>query len=604
MAFEVHCGKCGARFKLPDDLYDRKVKGRVVTVRCKKCRADIAVDGTKDDAPVEGTPTVPLTGPASLPAVEGLWVVSFGDDDDRELTIAQLKKALEKGEINRETLVWNTSLDEWLTIAEVPALASLVPEDEVGGFLGTGVSVGAEIDLVGEDEIGPFRSVGPGTMSEEPEAKTEPKPEKKPAAEKAPEKVEAKKPKEEAKKGEPPAKADKPEPSEPKSKRPPKPEKKLPTAPPKVRPAWLSDPPPKPPATVDPDLPEGEEPAPSSGTPDLRTLMGVKDSGEQPPSSKSDSVSEDIFAIGGGGIANALPTIDLTNIEPPPSSDPKSSRKRRERDEEAPVSSDRPRSKAKKAEAKPSKDKRPPPAPSARKDRDDKAGAKAAVPAEEEKKGSPAIWLVAAAVGALAVYFLFFRQPSGQGTTEPTARPTAETKIETPPAQPTLAPQPTATETAAPAPSAAPTASKEDAAVAKKEEKPAAKEEPVAKEEKPLAKEEKPVAKEEKPLAKEEKPAATADPSGAPPFDANAARSALASAAGAASGCKQEGEPSGTATVVVTFAPSGRVTSANISGPPFAGTKTGGCIAAAMRGAKVPAFSGDHVTVSKTVTIQ
>ena len=57
------------------------------------------------------------------------------------------------------------------------------------------------------------------------------------------------------------------------------------------------------------------------------------------------------------------------------------------------------------------------------------------------------------------------------------------------------------------------------------------------------------------------------------------------------------------ATVVVTFAPSGRVTSANVNGPPFAGTRTGGCIASTMRRARVPAFSGDHVTVSKTVTI-
>jgi hypothetical protein len=56
--------------------------------------------------------------------------------------------------------------------------------------------------------------------------------------------------------------------------------------------------------------------------------------------------------------------------------------------------------------------------------------------------------------------------------------------------------------------------------------------------------------------------------------------------------------------VVVTFAPSGRVTSANISGPPFAGTPTGGCIAAALRKTRVPAFDGERITVSKTVVIQ
>jgi hypothetical protein len=56
--------------------------------------------------------------------------------------------------------------------------------------------------------------------------------------------------------------------------------------------------------------------------------------------------------------------------------------------------------------------------------------------------------------------------------------------------------------------------------------------------------------------------------------------------------------------VTVTFAPSGRVTSANISGPPFAGTATGGCIASTLRRATIPPFEGDRITVSKTVVIR
>jgi hypothetical protein len=92
--------------------------------------------------------------------------------------------------------------------------------------------------------------------------------------------------------------------------------------------------------------------------------------------------------------------------------------------------------------------------------------------------------------------------------------------------------------------------------------------------------------------------------SDAPPFDKAAAVAALNSAVGQASGCRQPGDPSGTARVVITFAPSGRVTSANLSGPPFAGTRTGGCIASTMRRARVPAFSGSHVTVSKSVVIR
>jgi len=96
-------------------------------------------------------------------------------------------------------------------------------------------------------------------------------------------------------------------------------------------------------------------------------------------------------------------------------------------------------------------------------------------------------------------------------------------------------------------------------------------------------------------------------PPPAPPdteFDRAAARNALASAATQASSCRKEGDPSGTANLTITFAPSGRVTSAQIQGPPFSGTPTGGCIASTMRRASVPAFSGDYVTVSKTIVVQ
>jgi len=105
-----------------------------------------------------------------------------------------------------------------------------------------------------------------------------------------------------------------------------------------------------------------------------------------------------------------------------------------------------------------------------------------------------------------------------------------------------------------------------------------------------------------------EKPveAHNAPPAAAPDtaFDRDAARNALTSAATQASSCRKVGDPSGTANLTIIFAPSGRVTSAQIQGPPFSGTATGGCIASTMRRASVPAFSGDYVTVSKTIVVQ
>jgi predicted Zn finger-like uncharacterized protein len=155
------------------------------------------------------------------------------------------------------------------------------------------------------------------------------------------------------------------------------------------------------------------------------------------------------------------------------------------------------------------------------------------------------------------------------------------------------------------------------------------KEEPKKEEPKPAAEEKKeePKAEDAKPAEeKKEEPKAEAaktqpgktvtatgpkeppkeEPAGAstaPPFSKASAISALTGAAGSAGGCKKPGGPTGTGKVQVTFAPSGRVTSATVMGAPFAGTAVGGCVAGAFRRAKVPAFSGNPVTVSKSFAI-
>ena len=87
-------------------------------------------------------------------------------------------------------------------------------------------------------------------------------------------------------------------------------------------------------------------------------------------------------------------------------------------------------------------------------------------------------------------------------------------------------------------------------------------------------------------------------------FDSDATGAALNAAAQRASSCRKQSDPSGVAVVTITFAPSGRVTSANISGPPFAGTETGSCIASVLRGVKGPAYAGDFMTVRKTIQVE
>jgi hypothetical protein len=80
------------------------------------------------------------------------------------------------------------------------------------------------------------------------------------------------------------------------------------------------------------------------------------------------------------------------------------------------------------------------------------------------------------------------------------------------------------------------------------------------------------------------------------------AKTRLVAIAGAVQSCKK-GDMSGSGRVVVTFATSGAAQSAVVSGAPFEGTPTGACVASKFRGARVPAFSGAPVAVSKSFSI-
>jgi hypothetical protein len=244
----------------------------------------------------------------------------------------------------------------------------------------------------------------------------------------------------------------------------------------------------------------------------------------------------------------------------------------------------------------------------------------ASATAPKAKRAGAAVWfgLVAVAAGVVAVVGLRGHQPEVHVTTEPTQAPAASEAPKAAAAELAVqdsvaseAPSASANgpSAAAPTPAStsittavtAPATTSGNANV-----KPAALEKPAVTAEPAPA-----PAPAEPALEKPTAPSKPVEVHNAPPpaadgteFDRAAARSALASAAAQASACRKDGDPSGTATITITFAPSGRITSANLQGPPFAGTATGGCIANTMRHATVPAFSGEHVTVTKMIVVQ
>jgi hypothetical protein len=87
-------------------------------------------------------------------------------------------------------------------------------------------------------------------------------------------------------------------------------------------------------------------------------------------------------------------------------------------------------------------------------------------------------------------------------------------------------------------------------------------------------------------------------------IDRSAAAVAIAAAGRSAAACLSPDDPRGAMPVSVTFATSGRVTTARIEGGPFAGTEVGGCIARTLRSARVGGFEGSPVTIHGAIHLR
>ncbi|MEY4546259.1 MAG: hypothetical protein RL685_2454 [Pseudomonadota bacterium] len=84
------------------------------------------------------------------------------------------------------------------------------------------------------------------------------------------------------------------------------------------------------------------------------------------------------------------------------------------------------------------------------------------------------------------------------------------------------------------------------------------------------------------------------------PFNVGAAKDALNAAAAKAGSCSGT---SGKGKVQLTFAPSGKVSAAQLTEGPFAGTPAGKCALRHFKAASVPAFAGTPQTVAKSFKV-
>jgi predicted Zn finger-like uncharacterized protein len=109
---KITCQACAAKYTIADD----KVLGKVVKIRCKKCSANIVING------IDGTGEAEGTGDAPRAPWTETWTVNVADGDQRPMTDAEVGAAYRAGTIDDETLCWKDGMPEWLAIREIPRL--------------------------------------------------------------------------------------------------------------------------------------------------------------------------------------------------------------------------------------------------------------------------------------------------------------------------------------------------------------------------------------------------------------------------------------------------------------------------------------------------
>jgi hypothetical protein len=569
MSFPITCTACHKTFTISDEIYEKKVAGRVVTIKCKSCAQGIRVDGTKRGAGAAPGPAAPTAAEHETPVApvgEPLWAVDYPDGQDREFTTAEVIGELQRGAIDGTTLVWRDGMAEWLEVHQVPELAgeltkieakkkaaataaALAAAKNVGpvhtprapmptvtglaGLPGAAGNAKPKVTQPSSPELFKPRAQQPsspaiGTPLPKPRARAQsgsddatPVPFPKPRAQQ-PSTPDILKPRAQQPSTPDFLKSRAQQPSTPDL---PKPRAQQPSAPglPAAAPPAAMHPPTAPfPLTPPLELPFAAPPAPPAAP-----AQPAPNFVATPPLPAS--------------VANVVSRIPQSQPAFPSTANPVS-----------PISS-----------------------------RPALVADHASVEWPEAKSKTPLI--VVAVLVAAAIIIGTILLLSG--------------KEEAPPSPPisALPPSPAATPTPAASPARSPATAQTGAETATGSDPIATSPDPGATPGAGFA--ELFAAGARKAESKGAKMAPTTR------FDAAATKAPLAHAASEAQACKQGGGPSGKVTVVVTFDPSGKVSSATITEPPFAGTATATCISSALKRATIAPFGGLPGTVSKTFSI-
>lgn len=124
---KISCPSCEAKYSIGDE----KVQNRLAKIRCRKCGADIVIDGRVEPPSIsiggaEGSAAAVAVGTAANTQLE--FTVDFAENDQRTLSLSDLVVAYNSGQVTSDTFVWAEGMSDWTPLGQVPSIIAALNE--------------------------------------------------------------------------------------------------------------------------------------------------------------------------------------------------------------------------------------------------------------------------------------------------------------------------------------------------------------------------------------------------------------------------------------------------------------------------------------------
>jgi predicted Zn finger-like uncharacterized protein len=122
---KIVCDNCATKYSIADE----KVRGKVFKIRCKKCSHIIVVKGTEGGAVEAGAPAEAPAAEAPAEAAGGAdgWHVVINGEQVGPLQPAEVRAKFRAGEIDVETYAWREGFGDWQRLGSIDEFSDLQP---------------------------------------------------------------------------------------------------------------------------------------------------------------------------------------------------------------------------------------------------------------------------------------------------------------------------------------------------------------------------------------------------------------------------------------------------------------------------------------------